>query len=107
MERRRQICPWDWFYNNHIGQRLVTLLDETIANALPSVRLEIINKLVKVKKELADTGVAIDTTLTRRIYYSEIVDQYFSAMQDALNGDYVDELYSSDENCLACGSQPT
>jgi hypothetical protein len=55
-------------YNNHVGQRLVELLDETIANALPSVKLEINNKLVIVNKELDDAGVAIDTTLTRRIY---------------------------------------
>jgi GTPase SAR1 family protein len=84
---------------DNLGRRLVVLLEETIARALPHVIAEISLQIEDCMKKIEKTGVALDSDYARRRVYSALVDKYLHLIKSAFNGDYSSsEFFNPPEN---------
>lgn len=72
----------------NLGEKLVLLLESTIASALPIVIEEIESQIILCKKKIEKAGVAMDSDSSRREFFNKIIGNYLNLINSAFKGDY-------------------
>ena len=95
--------PWNSVPKNLLGTenlkiKLCDLLENRIRFYLPVVAKEISNQLKSCKSDLLKLGPLMDSSSKRFNYYFETIRQVSDLMQNALNGDYSNELFIDQKN---------
>ena len=76
-----------------LTEKLMSLLQNHIANALPDVIEEIDQLLKKAKTESLKLGAALETDGARRAFFNNAIERYLEILRLALEGDYDGEFF--------------